>query len=207
MRRTAMTLAAMLACAGCTLPGGSQTSAPPPQSEAGTAQPSAGGTTQPTAMPSADAVLASRSTSYDGKKAKVDLNHVVVAGDVTTVTWTLRNPSAKDAILLVGGLYKDTNIFSDGLKATVPGSDADVEGDLRAADGVYLVDTVNKRRYLAARDSAGVCLCSSTPRWESLQPGSSMPFSATYRAIPEGIDTVNVSIPGLGTFVKVPVQR
>ena len=49
MRRTAMTLAAMLACAGCTLPGGSQTSAPPMPSE-GTAQPSAGGTTQPTAM-------------------------------------------------------------------------------------------------------------------------------------------------------------
>lgn len=208
MRRTTLIALAMLGLAGCTLPGsGGQTSAPPQASEPATTQPSATGSTAPSTPPTAETVLASRSTSYEDTKARVDLNQVVVTGDVTTVTWTLTNLSGKNPLLLVGGLYKDTNIFSDRLRATVPGSDKEVENDLKAADGVFLIDTVNKRRYLPARDSAGVCLCSSTPRFESLQPEASMPFSATYRAIPEGVDTVNVSIPGAGTFTKVPVQR
>lgn len=208
MRRTVLIVFALLTCAGCTLPGGGgQTSAPPTPSTAASTQPSVATTTPPAAPPTPDAVLASRATSYEGTKAKVDLNQVVVTGDVTTITWTLTNLSGKDSLQLVGGLYKDTGVFSDRLVATVPGSDKDVENDLRVADGVYLVDTVNKRRYLPARDSAGVCLCSETPRWETLKPEAAMAFSATYRAIPAGVDTVNVAIPGVGTFVNVPVQR
>jgi hypothetical protein len=210
MIRIVLAVAAVLTMSACTIPGmgGTQTSTPPATTPATTtATTTATQTAPPTAPPSADAVLASRATAYGGKKAKVDLNQVIVTADVTTVTWTLTNTSDEDKIELVGGLYKDTSIFSDGRAATVPGSDAKVDGDLRAADGVFLVDTVNKKRYLAARDSTGVCLCSTTPRWEMLEPGASMPYSATYRAIPEGVETVNVSIPGVGTFVRVAVQR
>lgn len=210
MLRPLMAVAAALTLSACTIPGmgGTQTSTPSATPPATTpAATTATETAAPTAPPSADAVLASRATAYGGRKAKVDLNQVIVTGDVTTVTWTLTNPSGENSIELVGGLYKDTHVFSDGREATIPGSDEKVEGDLRTADGVFLVDTVNKKRYLAARDSSGVCLCSVTPRWETLKPGASMPFSATYRAVPEGVETVNVSIPGVGTFVKVPVQR
>ncbi|MFT3861376.1 hypothetical protein [Micropruina sp.] len=189
------------------MPGGQSSTSPSPGGAQATQQTTADSTAQPTQLPTPDAVIASRTTSYEGTKAKVDLNQVIVTGDVTTVTWTLTNVSSKNSILLIGGTFKDTSIFSDGLTATVPGSDAEVPGDLRTADGVFLIDTVNKRRYLPARDAQGVCLCSSNPRWQLLERGSSMPFSATFRAIPEGIDLVNVSIPGAGTFVKVPVER
>ena len=90
--------------------------------------------------------------------------------------------------------------------ASVPGSDKSVEGDLRASDGVFIVDAVNKRRYLAARDDQGVCLCTSVDRFESLGGNRSKVFSAIYRAIPDGVDTVAVTVPGAGTFTGVPVQ-
>ena len=93
MRRTVLIVFAMLSCVGCTLPGGGQTNAPSAPGESGTAQPTAG-TAQPTAAPTAETVLASRATSYHGKKAKVDLNQVVVTGDVTTVTWNLNAKAA-----------------------------------------------------------------------------------------------------------------
>jgi hypothetical protein len=40
-----------------------------------------------------------------------------------------------------------------------------------------------------------------------IEAGNAMVFSATFKAVTEGVKTVGVSIPGAGTFTDVPVQR
>ena len=211
MRLLAAVVVAVFTLAGCTIGNGtptptSETAAPPTAAPVTGASSTGASPAAPSAPSSEAAVLASRTTSYGSTRARVDLNELRVSGGVTTVNWTVTNTSDEDLPLAVG-IGRNENIFGDGQAASVPGSDKSVEGDLRASDGVFIVDAVNKRRYLAARDDQGVCLCTSVDRFESLGGNRSKVFSAIYRAIPDGVDTVAVTVPGAGTFTGVPVQR
>ena len=204
MRLLAAVVVAVFTLAGCTIGTGtptstSETAAPPTAAPTSSASSTGAAPAAPSAPSSEAAVLASRTTSYGSTRARVDLNELRVSGGVT-------NTSDEDLPLAVG-IGRNENIFGDGQAASVPGSDKSVEGDLRASDGVFIVDAVNKRRYLAARDDQGVCLCTSVDRFESLGGNRSKVFSAIYRAIPDGVDTVAVTVPGAGTFTGVPVQR
>lgn len=191
----------LLTCAACTI-GGTQpqspsTDAPPKASVASTA---AAPSPAPTELP----VIASRTTSYTSASATVAVNQLVISGGVSTLTWTVTNTSEGDLIVRNGVGY---GIFSDGLKATLPGTSTAVPGDMGAADGVYLIDALNKQRYLPARDSQGVCVCTVLDTYVRIEAGNEMVFSAAFKAVPEGVTTVGVSIPGAGTFTDVPVQR
>ena len=194
-------LIVLLTCAACTIgptqPQSSTTEAPTTAAAAPT-------TEAPRPTPTELPVLASRTTSYSSASATVAVNQLVVSGGVSTLTWTLTNTS--DDGLIVTTILGD-GIFTDGQGATVPGSSTGVPGDRGASDGVYLIDAVNKQRYLPARDSQGVCVCTVLDTNVTLQPGGSKVFSATFKAVPGGVATVGVSIPGAGTFTDVPVQR
>jgi hypothetical protein len=70
--------------------------------------------------------------------------------------------------------------------------------------GIYLVDTANKKRYPAARDTNGRCVCSNTR--VGVSPGQSMTLFATFAAPPTDVKSVDVAIPHVGAFPGVPLE-
>ncbi len=199
----------VLALAGCTAGGEhpstpvgttpSTASASPVQSET-VASPSPASTGLP--------VIATRAASIRGSRATITLNEVEVRDGLTSLTWTVTNTGDPTTTLhLTEGVPIGQSVFSDGRRATVPGSGAEVVNDLSYADGVFLIDGVNQLRYLPARDSEGTCACSRSQANEFLTGGQSHSFSAVFRGLPAGVETIAVSIPLAGNFTRVPVQR
>lgn len=207
-------VACLLPLAGCTIGNTPTTSTAPtgPSTETASADatpasaaatPSSGG--QPSPVASDLPVLAARKTSLDGTPATISLNELSVHDGVTTLTWTVTNdrPAGTSGV----GIQMQAGTFGDGQTARVPGTDNEVPEDRYYVDGVYLVDGVNKLRYLPARDSQGVCVCSYAPSSTFIRAGQSLLFSAVFKGVPDGVATVDVTIPRAGTFTKVPVQR
>ena len=205
MRRASLTIVALLTVAGCTVPGTGSSSAPP--SAQATASATTAATNQPTGAPSGEAlpVIASKSVNFSSIPATITLNQVVVRDGVTSITWSLRNDDDPSTGERLG--IQMTGQFGDGQTARVPGTDRDVPNDSSYVDGAYLLDTVNKLRYLPARDSEGRCVCTYAPSSVFVRPGASQSFDAVFKALPDGVTTVDVVIPRAGTFRGVQVQR
>ena len=150
-------------------------------------------------------MLASKSVNFSEIPATIMLNQVIVLDGVTSITWTLRNDDDPTTGRRLG--IQMTGQFSDGQYATLPGSNRKVPDDGFYVDGAYLLDTVNKLRYLPARDSEGRCVCTYAPSSVFVRPGMSQSFDAVFKALPDGVTTVDVVIPRAGTFRVVQVQR
>lgn len=187
----------------CTI-GDPKPTASPPAMSAGPASATPAGTAA--ATPSPLPVVASRTTSLFQQRATVSLNEVRVRDGVTTVTWTVTNDETEGVGMPLTNVLGHS-WFSDGQRARMPGTDDNVPDDLSYADGVFLVDAVNKLRYLPARDAQGVCVCSRTSSTNYVAPGGAAALSAVFQAIPDGVVTVAVSIPNVGAFSDVAVQR
>lgn len=207
MRRAVPVLTVLLALSGCTLPGfgAGQSSAPP--SVITSATPGTQGTGSPSAGPTATAlpVLASRDVNLQGAPATISLNEVVVRNGATSITWTITNKRAAGTASL--GIQMTAGFFGDGKTATVPGTNEEVPDDQYYVDGAYLLDTQNRLRYLPARDSEGHCVCTYAPSSVFVRPAASVSFDSVFKALPDGVTTIDVVIPHAGTFRSVPVQR
>jgi hypothetical protein len=145
-------------------------------------------------------VVATRAASAGGLPIEVDLNGVRVSGTVMTVLFTVRNE---------GQERLDVNqTFDDGLQNAL-GEDADGFAVQNAftADGVYVLDGVNTKRHTVARDTTGRCVCSGALSGVGLETGQEAVLTATFTAVPEGVETVSVAIPLVGEFADVPVTR
>ncbi|GAA0339991.1 hypothetical protein [Micropruina glycogenica] len=57
------------------------------------------------------------------------------------------------------------------------------------------------------RDSEGRCVCTYAPSSVFVRPGASQSFDAVFKALPDGVTTIDVVIPRAGTFREVQVQR
>jgi hypothetical protein len=146
-------------------------------------------------------VLGSHKTAHGDIPLQVDLNEVKADGQVMTVTWSARNLSSGDERWQVASFFAD-GIFQDG----PDGKSADTETG-GTADGVFVIDTKNAKRYLPARDGLGDCVCSVGNSSTFISSGQQASFSAVFRAPPADVTTVAVSIPHAGVFSKVTVQR
>ena len=73
-------------------------------------------------------------------------------------------------------------------------------------EAVTLIDPVNRKRYLVARDSANACLCTSFVGGLVVQPGQSGLVSAFFSAPPDSVRTIDVEVPGVGVFPDVPLS-
>ncbi len=203
MRFALPAVIATVLLAGCTVPGTQPTESP---SAAGQTPATAPASATPSARSAPDLpVLASRKLRVYDIPATINLNEVAVRGGVTTVSWSLHNDKAVGAT--GSGIQMNAQFFGDGQIARVPGTEDDVPEDSYYVDGVSLIDTANKVRYLPARDSNGVCVCSYAPSSQFIRAGGSLTFSAVFKAVPEGVNTVDVSIPRVGIIGGVPVQR
>lgn len=204
-RAAALSLLFAVVIGGCTLPGSTPPSSAPPSPDATTAP----ATTAPTPSGSASTadlpVLASKKASFSGTPVVVSVNELVVRNGVTTVTWTVTNAQPAGTSGL--GIQTTADFFGDGQIARKPGTDQPVPDDQYYVDGVYLLDTANKLRYLPARDSEGVCVCTYSPSSVFIRPGASQSFNNVFKGVPDGVGGVDVTIPRVATFRDIPVQR
>jgi hypothetical protein len=157
---------------------------------------SGGGSTAGQSVPrdgslDADIVIASRPASYEDAMVRIDLISVRRSGSLATLRFTATNttPGTSD------DTDKEWNVDTDlGDKS----SDYSV-------NGVYLIDPAHSKKYPAATDSADDCVCSLTSG-VSIVPTQKREFSATFAAPPVDVTSVDVYVPGAGSFENVPVS-
>lgn len=202
LRRTATALlvplvVSGLALTGCSqLTGGVATSSGPVPAASGS--PGQGSAALKPLQSGALPVLATHDIGNAGVPASVDLNQVRVSGKVTQVTFTVHN-NGDD------GIWSISSSFTDGLQQ-FDGSTVDAGPvDTTSVDGVYLVDAVNAKRYLAARTADGSCACSANLPYVDAK--GSLALTVLFAAPPAGVDAVDVYIPGAAPFSGVPVTR
>ena len=186
-RFASMPLAIVLAITGCSTKGaapvGSSSSAPVPSSSTAPQTPPAAA-----APASSAAVIATADGETDGIKAEIlDLKRD--SGGTVTLKFTLVNNSKQD----VGFGYG----FGDDANFHIT--------DFDSIGGVNLVDTVNKKKYMVARDSENHCLCSRG--LSGVGPGTRKNLYAQFPAPPDDVQKINVVIPHFLPANDVPVSR
>jgi hypothetical protein len=205
LRRSVTVLAAGLvlvsALTGCS---GDEEKPAPPNGSATSAGPSAGAGPTASTGPAAELpVLVGRDAKVKDVPIRVDLNELTVEGRVTRLTFTARNLAP-----VVPGQssnpWQIATFFNDGLdqKKAAAGPD-----DAFSVDGVYLVDRAGAKRYLAARNADQGCVCSGNLSNTFVGPSSAVVLTTVFAALPAGVDTVDVVVPGFGPFSAVPVSR
>lgn len=163
-------------------------------------QAQAGEDAEPVPVDEALPVVATRTGTSAAETFELDLNGVLVQGDLMTVVFTIRSTA--------GGLLSISSLFDDGIDQAHPGSDGPGSSpNAWSTDGVYVLDPVNARRHLAAYDATGRCVCSSALNTSGLAVGTQLVLATTFAAPPEDVDSVEVGIPAAGVFSAVPVTR
>jgi hypothetical protein len=111
------------------------------------------------------------------------------SGDAITVKWRYRNPQAADIKLTKGG-----SNWSD---------------PYRLALGAFLIDPVNKKKYLLITDSENLPLASKHGDWQgvTLAPGQTLSAWAKFPAPPADIDRLSITLPGVSPFEDVPIVK
>lgn len=157
-------------------------------------------TATPSAPPAVLPVVAKRETAVKDVPAEVEVNELRVAGEVMTLTFSVRNIGS-------GGELVVGSTFSDGRRQPSPhgGQPPIVEDGY--VDGVYVLDSARGRRHLPARDADGYCVCSANTYHLKAPAGGVVRLSALFKALPDGVERANVHIPAAGVFVDVPVTR
>jgi hypothetical protein len=142
--------------------------------------------------------VATRDASVD--QEPVTLSIVSLKRSGATVELTFELSLDKTA----SGHAQIASAFDDGEfeKVTSPGATDISGGD--TLDGIYLVDTADAKKYPVARDSYNQCVCDINLSGTFVDAGAPVFLSATFGA--PSADSVNVSIPGYGTFVNVPIS-
>lgn len=71
--------------------------------------------------------------------------------------------------------------------------------------GVYLVDGKHKKKYLPAK-AGKECMCTNRLSEWTVGPDQTIYLTASYAAPPEGVDSMNVTVPHLATLTDIPVR-
>jgi len=144
--------------------------------------------------------LASRQSSLDGEPVVLEVVQLERSGDTTALTFRLMVEAGAGDPESIGAQVSQT--FDDGVGEVAQGSG----GDTSTLDGVSLIDSENRRRYLVARDSEGVCVCDGNLSGAFVEAGAPLLMSATFGAPPEDVSTVDLVIPQFGSFKDVPLS-
>lgn len=144
------------------------------------------------------APVAVRRGSIDGESVSLELIELDRSGDTTVLN--LRVAALGETESSIGGQISDT--FDDG----VAQGDDDAELDGSTLDGISLIDSQNRRRYLVARDSTDTCVCDGNLGGAFVEQGAPLTLSATFGAPPEDVEAVDVVVPSFGTFRDVPLS-
>jgi len=185
--------AGVLFLSGCS--GGSTASqaAPPPARPAAAETPAASGQPAPPVTPAAAApqtTLVPPMVQEHETGVEVTLAEARrTSGDSVTLKWRYRNTTSQPVKLSKGGTS-----WSDAYRLT---------------SGTFLVDPVNKKKYLVITDDQGYPLASKHGDWQgvTLEPGQTLSAWAKLPAPPADVEKVTVTIAGVPPYEDVPVAR
>lgn len=147
-----------------------------------------------------DQALARREASVAGEPIVLEVVQLERSGDTTALTFRLSAEAGAGEVSAIGAQVSQT--FDDGVGEVAQGSG----GDTSTLDGISLIDTENRQRYLVARDSEGVCVCDGALGSRFIEAGAPVLMSATFGAPPEDVSSVDLVIPQFGTFKDVPLS-
>jgi hypothetical protein len=100
--------------------------------------------------------------------------------------------------------FQVSDQFNDGLYQPLE-SGTNEGGDV--FDGIALIDPQGKKKYLVARDSQGRCVCSNDLSSAFAGPGTPVNLQATLTAPPPAVKQVDVVVPSVKTFTRVPISE
>jgi len=111
------------------------------------------------------------------------------SGDSVTLKWRYRNGTAGPVKISKGG-----SSWLDAYQLTA---------------GTFLIDPVNKKKYLVITDDQKYPLASKHGDWQgvTLEPGQTLASWAKLPAPPADVEKVAVTIPGVAPFENVPVVK
>jgi hypothetical protein len=195
----ALPLAALLALTGC---GGGDKS---DKQSSKTSQSTASGPQSTSTSPAGKAVvvpakaIAARKGSISRNPATLEVLELRRGSETTALTLRVSTDGSSE--------FQIGEAFDDGVEQKVQGaSTSDAPVNLTSLDGITLVDTKNRKRYLVGRDSKGVCACDSGLGGVFLGRDNPVILSALYAAPPADVSAVDVLVPRFGTFNDVPVS-
>lgn len=204
----AVTVVVAVLAAGCSDSSGSSAGGTTDDTASGSATaagpeasgPEASGTSGTAGVGTPLPVLAEGPSTVNGIPLRISLNRVRVTGQLMVVDLTAANTSdpADRTKWQVG------DFFSDGLD-DAKGALALTESS--SADGIYVLDPVNAKRYLVGRGPDQLCACSQDLVGTFVTGGESVPITATFKAPPPEVTSVTVVVPDTPAFVGVPVER
>jgi hypothetical protein len=142
--------------------------------------------------------VATRDGSVDQEPVTLSIVSLKRSGATVELTFELSLDKTASGHAQVASAFDDGEFE----KVTAPGSTDISGGD--TLDGIYLVDTTDAKKYPVARDSYGQCVCDINLGDTFVDSGAPVFLSATFGAPPSS--SVNVSIPGYGTFANVPIS-
>jgi hypothetical protein len=146
-----------------------------------------------------DEAIASRDGSISGNAVKLELLQLKRSGETSALTIRLSGLGSSE--VQVG------EALDDGVEQKVEGSDvSDSPVGITSMDGITLIDTQNRKRYLVGRDSKGICACDNGLGGNFVSADAPVVLSATYAAPPDDVDAMDVLVPGFGTFKDVPIS-
>jgi len=111
------------------------------------------------------------------------------SGDSVTVKWRYRNALPNEVRIAKGG-----SSWTDAYQLTM---------------GAFLIDPVNKKKYLVITDAEKYPLTSKHGDWQgvSLAPGQVLSAWAKFPAPPADVEKVSVTLPGVAPFEDVPIVK
>lgn len=158
------------------------TQAPAPTADAGAAAITAA---PATAAPAASALVQEHETGVEVTLVEARRT----GGDSLTVKWRYRNTTPGDVKISKGG-----SSWLDTYQLT--------------ADA-FLVDSVNRKKYLVITDAERYPLASKHGDWQgvTLKPGQTLSAWAKFPAPPADVATITVTLPGVPPYEDVPIVK
>jgi hypothetical protein len=142
--------------------------------------------------------IASRDGSMDQKPVKLEIVELKRSGGTTALNIRLTTTSTD-------GTAQVASTFDDGIFEKLKNS-SDPTAGADSLDGISLIDTKNRKRYLVGRDADGRCVCDGDLGNGFVSSNGPLVLSATYAAPPADVQTMDVVIPHFGTFKDVPIS-
>lgn len=163
-----------------------------PQPAVSQAPPPAEATPAAAAAPAGDAAPPAANAMVQDHETGAEVTLVEArrtGGESVTVKWRYRNPTSSSLKLSKGGTS-----WLDAYQLTAE---------------AFLVDPVNKKKYLVITDDQKYPLASKHGDWQgvTLQPGQALSAWAKFPAPPAEVDKLTVTLPGVAPFEDVPVIK
>jgi hypothetical protein len=153
------------------------------------AAPAAAGTNAPAAAASPAAASSAFVQEHETGVEVTLVEARRTAGDSVTVKWRYRNTLPNEVKIAKGG-----SNWSDAYQLTM---------------GAFLIDPVNRKKYLVITDSERNPLTSKHGDWQgvTLAPGQVLSSWAKFPAPPPGVEKVTITLPGVPPYEDVPIVK